>query len=1696
MTSDQLTALDQLVEIQYITSDGRRRHASGVLASANLVVTARHGLRAVGSADQVKVRLANEIDETAWRVAEEIIHPDDGQLDAAILHLPTASSSGETTAPRSTIPPVHLDCFGPVDARALGFPWARRFTPRDDSTDGELGVRWDTDEIAGQLRPLSTARRSHLDLTVTTPTPDPVLDLSPGTADEKPIGWAGISGSPVLTSDGFLVGLIHTVDDNYRGKVLRVVRCTDIGDDPTLGSHLGPDWTTNGARQLSSTRAFGAGRVVIGFEPLVTVSKPPPDLTPIEILQAKYRIVPYVPRPKIEAAVDQWMLRDVGVSCGVVSGPGGAGKSRLIDEFARRYRAEGWATGLVENRSLAGHADRLFALSDLGRQLLLIIDYADYNARFVADLLRESASSALDRVRIVTVVRDGDRFTRTLKRDVGRLPDTSVEQILSIGADALPSQARLNHYRAAGSAYRDRLAGGSSTTDAHHLRPVVELATSNDSPSGNLGGSVPRPDLDLCPTPLLVHARALCDQLASVDDDKKRAAVTPAEIFDALLDREDHRHWEPRIGQLVGSEIGRWQVYAVATLVGAATPAVAEQALTAIDMPALVDRRGRLEVVEALSNPGHTRSLEPVEPDRLGEQLIARALLAHGLLPAVFEAAPRVEQRSRLLETMLRLMMSDIDEVSELARTTLYDLLRTHAGKLIEQAVEVAQGGEGIDSYELIQQLTVAFDVFDDPELLPDDLDGLNLPNLRSLDALVAQIWRLAADRAEKDQNLQRARELRIRQIEAIAGLGEVESLLDLTTSTLSQMGRAAPTTEDPYLAQVLTFGAAARLGVGDLDEGYEVARQGLVVSTGALAQHTVPSTDEFKRHLEAVAVFLVAALAVGSNDELEAVSSQTVDKLKQAGEWSLVVRAAGMRATFLALAGTNDRISDELIGLKQDLLSIPDAEDLDKTSLDVSLIVAFSRVGRLDEATDAARKLGARLFDGADAGKSDSDLVIVASALIVAAEVICDDDPELATDWARRAHKIVEDLSLGAESSYRYLRTHVSSMLALCLLRSGETFDAHRHGTEALETALGTDIEPTRVTIEMWVAPVVVNALLDVEYDEVELAIDRMRQAIESASAVESPVALGAAVRLRYSLFEICTNLDRHEDADAISSELVEALEAEVENGGLPVLLLLVNARLTRAISLAALDRFDEGIEQLHEAEQTASQLHHDAGGDQTLRLVFLCRALLASAKKEHGPPDEALSAIEWALATPLPERPNSLDRESRSELNNSLAELQGKRDLAADDSPPKQFTDLFPGDNRVVMGRYRGEPVAARTYRPIIVLGPQRSRKTTGVVVPTLLRWEGPAIVTSVRHDVVQGSIVHRQRQGGKVWIFEPTNRLFKPGGSALTTWSPVNGCEHWDTAVRTAHAFTESAQPPEGSSGVKDEAFWYAQAAQLLQPLLHAAALFGLSMAEVSRWARTEARAELQARLSQVANPEPLKVFTAVVDLPDVTKGGVYATLRSVLRAYDSEAVRASSIESDFTIEKFFDGKPNTLYLVSPPDVQEELAPIFTALTRSLITYAYHHQGDNHRLLLLLDEAGNIAKIKNLDTVATTAAGTKIQLVSVFHDLAQMNSVYGEAGSRNIINNHSGLLVLPGNRDPSTMDLVNKLLIDESNAGKRSKKRRSVRMLEPGTALCFYEHLPHEVIELLSSTHDEELAELAFPIPPDLAEPTYPW
>lgn len=355
-------------------------------------------------------------------------------------------------------------------------------------------------------------------------------------------------------------------------------------------------------------------------------------------------------------------------------------------------------------------------------------------------------------------------------------------------------------------------------------------------------------------------------------------------------------------------------------------------------------------------------------------------------------------------------------------------------------------------------------------------------------------------------------------------------------------------------------------------------------------------------------------------------------------------------------------------------------------------------------------------------------------------------------------------------------------------------------------------------------------------------------------------------------------------------------------------------------------------------------------------------------------------------------------------------------------------------PQPGRLTLGTVGKRLVATEQRHSVAVIGPTGTGKTTGFAIPALREWDGPVIATSIRADLLEGTIDQRRR-AGEVWVYDPTASTVEPSAG----WSPLRACRDWQQALRMAAWLVSTARAGE-RGGLQDSDFWYAVAQKLLGPLLFAAARSGASMRDVVRWVDLQDEEEPLRALAQTGEADAVQAFAATINREERQHSGVYTTTETVLAAFSDPGVLATTSATPVIApDRLLDGGSHTLYICAPLDDQERLRPLFTAVIEEIVHAVYRRANRRDTrltkpLLLVIDEAANIAPLPDLAQLASTARGVGIQLVTVWQDFAQIQVRYGTF-AQTVINNHRAKVVLSGVSDTPTLDYLSRLIGEQA-------------------------------------------------------------
>lgn len=454
------------------------------------------------------------------------------------------------------------------------------------------------------------------------------------------------------------------------------------------------------------------------------------------------------------------------------------------------------------------------------------------------------------------------------------------------------------------------------------------------------------------------------------------------------------------------------------------------------------------------------------------------------------------------------------------------------------------------------------------------------------------------------------------------------------------------------------------------------------------------------------------------------------------------------------------------------------------------------------------------------------------------------------------------------------------------------------------------------------------------------------------------------------------------------------------------------------------------------------------------------------------------------------LPRRPLGVDARARFATSRDL------RPLIVSGPHPGRFmlgrhgrrllaTELPPEGKRRRRGR-QGDRGA------VALIGPSRSGKTTAAI-SGILEWEGPAVLSSVKADLLAATCGWRKEKG-KVLVYDPTHTT----GDESAIWSPLRGAKTVLGAQRAARALCEAAPRSDNVKGSLD--FWLSQSEILLSGLLWVAAQDGRDMARVCEWVMVQDRpcedglGDVRLALNRLLeSKDPIvqdgatrtsQAVMSIWAMEEETRSSVYATAQTVVWPWADPGVAAASRGKSLSLDWLLGG-PNTLYLCAPIEDQERLSPAFGGLLNDLVKQVFLRVAATGRplnppLLIVIDEAGN-TPLRSLPQYASTLAGLGVLLVTIWQSIAQIEDAYHRQADT-ILTNHLSKVFYSGLSDPAAFRYISQVLGDvevETRSRSEAADWRSslqlsttreplvpphmARQMPPGDALLIHGTLP---------------------------------
>lgn len=433
----------------------------------------------------------------------------------------------------------------------------------------------------------------------------------------------------------------------------------------------------------------------------------------------------------------------------------------------------------------------------------------------------------------------------------------------------------------------------------------------------------------------------------------------------------------------------------------------------------------------------------------------------------------------------------------------------------------------------------------------------------------------------------------------------------------------------------------------------------------------------------------------------------------------------------------------------------------------------------------------------------------------------------------------------------------------------------------------------------------------------------------------------------------------------------------------------------------------------------------------------------------------------------------------------------------------------------DRIVLGRAHRTVLATNNNTPprnhkafqrwagpshVMVTAPTRTGKTHWLA-QALTLWDNPAVVLSVKTDLLHHTLAARQHLGDvRVCGFITT----PPPGTRWATWDLLADATTWDGANRLAKHLASVAPTTSNARG-RDEG-WIDQATNILAIELYLARHTNHTMHDIVDWTFALAPnpdegtvahlRHLATTLTTHHNPHTaadaqraLNSLTSAATGSTATWTGVYMTARRLVTPWLHPAIRTFTTPGPDTITLDWLRQPaNTLYVIASIADSKDTSPALGAFIARLIHTALTNTTTNDPLpvLFALDEMANI-HFRDLPEWSSVAASAGIRLITVWQSLAQITALYADH-AHTITNNHVTKLFLGANSDQHTLDTGSYLTGTEHTPAHHTALTNEphaltttpiinpslLRRIPKGRALLIHANLPPIDLHILTPKH----------------------
>ncbi|ABI93409.1 type IV secretion system protein VirD4 (plasmid) [Roseobacter denitrificans] len=327
-------------------------------------------------------------------------------------------------------------------------------------------------------------------------------------------------------------------------------------------------------------------------------------------------------------------------------------------------------------------------------------------------------------------------------------------------------------------------------------------------------------------------------------------------------------------------------------------------------------------------------------------------------------------------------------------------------------------------------------------------------------------------------------------------------------------------------------------------------------------------------------------------------------------------------------------------------------------------------------------------------------------------------------------------------------------------------------------------------------------------------------------------------------------------------------------------------------------------------------------------------------------------------------------------------------------------------------------------------LIAAPTGSGKGIGIVIPTLLTYNGSVVCLDVKGENFETTSRHRAAMGDAVFKFAPYDK-----DGRTHRYNPIDIVTH----VADRRRFTEArrlassliiakSKSAEGFLEGAREIFAASVVYAIEQETPTIAAVHDL----ISQHGQAHSNFETMAAKAQA--PEAVSIFNRMAST-DIRTLSAYLSVLSDggLSLWADPAVRDATAQSDFTFTNLR-RQPASIYFVVGPNDLDPLSSLIRLMFQQAVAITQREMpkaDEPFPVLFLLDEFASLGRMDALSQAITTLRGYGGRLMIIVQSLSNLQ-IYGQDGAQNFLANcRLQLFMAPADKD--TPDYISRAIGD---------------------------------------------------------------